>query len=211
MAEKPYSVNAIAFIDGQNLYRHAKDAFGHHHPNFDPVKLHKMVCGQFGWNPTLVRFYSGIPSSQHSPMWSGYWSNRVLAMKRAGIAVITRPIRYSSELVELGDGQKRSIVTPHEKGIDVRIALDIVRLARTRQFDAAIIFSQDSDLEEVVHEVRQISIEQDRWIKLACAFPVGPNATSKRGIGETDWVRINEADYNRCLDPKDYRPKKMRG
>ena len=28
---------AVSFIDGQNLFRHAKDAFGHHHPNYDPL------------------------------------------------------------------------------------------------------------------------------------------------------------------------------
>lgn len=38
----------MAFFDGQNLYQHAKDAFGHHHPNFDPVKLHKAVCDARG-------------------------------------------------------------------------------------------------------------------------------------------------------------------
>ena len=169
-----------------------------------------MVCCRYGWNPTLVRFYSGVPSADHSPMWSAYWSNRVLAMTRAGIVVVTRPIRYDREFVELEEGRTKPIATPHEKGIDVRLALDVVRLARTRQFDVAVIFSQDNDLAEIVNEVRDISVEQDRWIKLVCAFPVGANATSRRGIDRTDWVRIEEDDYNRCLDPKDYRPKTRR-
>ena len=57
--QKP--IYAMAFIDGQNLYQHAKDAFGHHHPNYDPVKLHAMVCAAKGWTPNLVRFYTGVP------------------------------------------------------------------------------------------------------------------------------------------------------
>jgi hypothetical protein len=32
-------------------------------------------------------------------MWAGYWSNRVIAMKRAGIAVTTRQLRYRKENV----------------------------------------------------------------------------------------------------------------
>lgn len=32
-------VRTVSFIDGQNLYRHAKTAFGHNHRNYDPIKL----------------------------------------------------------------------------------------------------------------------------------------------------------------------------
>ena len=39
MPAEPDIKRADSFIDGQNLYRHAKDAFGHHHPNFDPRRL----------------------------------------------------------------------------------------------------------------------------------------------------------------------------
>lgn len=82
----------MAFVDGQNLYQHAKDAFGHHHPNYDPAKLHAAVCAEHGWTPNLVRFYTGIPSAIETAMWAGYWSNCVLAMKRSGIVVTTRPL-----------------------------------------------------------------------------------------------------------------------
>ena len=81
VGEKPKY--AMAFFDGQNLFRHAKDAFGHHHPNFDPIKLHKMVCASKGWAPNLVRFYTGVPRKEKSPMWADYWSNRILAMDLA--------------------------------------------------------------------------------------------------------------------------------
>ena len=90
--------------------------------------------------------------------------------------------------------------------IDVRIALDIVSLARKRQFNVAVIYSQDQDLAEVVQEVREISIEQDRWIGICCAFPVGPHATSNRGIDRTDWFGMDQTFYDACLDPRDYRP-----
>jgi hypothetical protein len=46
---EPSVKNVMAFIDGQNLYQHAMEAFGHHHPNYDPIKLHKAVCAIRGW------------------------------------------------------------------------------------------------------------------------------------------------------------------
>src|SRR5665213_3991145 len=71
---EPRKPHAMGFFDGQNLYQHAKDAFGHHHPNFDPLKLHAAVCAARGWQPNAIKFYTGIPSVQESEMWSGYWS-----------------------------------------------------------------------------------------------------------------------------------------
>jgi uncharacterized LabA/DUF88 family protein len=207
---EPKIKNAMAFIDGQNLYQHAKEAFGHHHPNYDPVKLHHAVCETNGWRPTLTRFYTGVPIQSESPMWASYWSNRVLALKRAGVHVTTRPIRYRKKTIIDAQGVEEVIVTPQEKGIDVRLALDIVSLARKRQFDVAIVFSQDQDLQEVVQEIAEISEEQSRWILLACAFPVSPDASSKRGIDKTHWVKMEQDFYDQCLDPRDYRPRTAR-
>jgi uncharacterized LabA/DUF88 family protein len=206
----------MVFFDGQNLYQHAKDAFGHHHPNYDPVKLHKAVCKAKGWRPTLVRFYTGIPNAIESPMWTAYWANRVLALKQAGVHVTTRPLRYrraavidhNGDPVLEDDGQPVVSVTPQEKGIDVRLALDLVSCARKRQFDIALIFSQDQDLQEVVQEIAEIAKEQDRWIRVVCAFPGGPNASAGRGIDKTEWFKMDQEFYNECLDPWDYRPKK---
>lgn len=216
IADEPAIKNVMAFFDGQNLFQHAKDAFGHHHPNYDPVKLHKAVCEAKGWRPTLTRFYTGVPNAVESPMWTAYWANRVLALKRAGVHVTTRPLRYrraavidhNGDPVLEDDGQPVVSVTPQEKGIDVRLALDLVSCARTKQFDIALIFSQDQDLQEVVQEIADIAKEQDRWIRVACAFPGGPNASSGRGIDKTDWFKMDQEFYDKCLDPWDYRPKK---
>src|SRR4051794_35140611 len=119
---QPPRLYAMAFIDGQNLFRHAKDAFGHFHPNYDLLKLHTAVCTANGWIPNLVRFYTGVPDAKRAPMWAGYWSNRVLAMKRAGIHVTTRPLRYhtgpvlddAGEPVLNDDGTPQIANTVHE-------------------------------------------------------------------------------------------------
>jgi hypothetical protein len=140
------------------------------------------------------------------PYVASYWSNRVLAMKRVGIHVTTRP-RYRKRTIVGPDGAEEVITTPQEKGIDVRLALDLVSLARKRQFDVAIIFSQDQDLQEVVAEIADISQEQSRWINIACAFPSGPNASATRGIDKTEWCRMDQQFYDQCLDPRDYRPR----
>ena len=186
-------------------------AFGHYHPNYDPKKLLDAVCEQHGWLPGSVRFYPGTPSILHDPKWHAYWANRLLAMRRSGILVTARDLRYREEIVTNADGSTASAFTPQEKGIDVRLALDVVRMARQGQFDVAVIFSQDQDLAEVAVEVKDIARTSGRWLKVVSAFPSGPEATSKRGIDGTDWVLMDRAFYDACLDPRDYRPKMAGG
>jgi uncharacterized LabA/DUF88 family protein len=206
--DEPDIKRAVAFFDGQNLYRHAKEAFGHHHPNYDPKKLFHAVCEASGWEESGIRFYTGTPSAQKSELWHKYWFNRLLAMRRSGIVVTSRPIRYRTIEIELGDGTTTRVVAPQEKGIDVRLALDVVRLARNNQLDVAVIFSQDQDLAEVADDIREIARSQQRWMKIVSAFPSGPNATASRGINKTDWFRMDQEFYDACLDPRDYRPKR---
>lgn len=208
--KEPNVKRAVAFYDGQNLYRHAKEAFGHHHPNFDPVKLFSAVAGANGWQEKGVRFYTGTPAKRKSEMWHGYWSKRLLSLRRAGVLVTSRAIRYHSNDVTLSDGSVETVETPQEKGIDIRIALDIIRLTLDNQLDVAVVFSQDQDLAEVARECREISRTLGRWVKVVSAFPVGPNATTSRGIDQTDWFPMDQSFYDACLDPYDYRPAAFR-
>jgi hypothetical protein len=48
MPTEPTIKRAVAFVDGQNLYRSAKTAFGYHYPNYDVQALARSVCVQRG-------------------------------------------------------------------------------------------------------------------------------------------------------------------
>jgi hypothetical protein len=129
---------------------------------------------------------------------------------RQGVVVYSRPLRYRNRIVRLPDGSEHAYLAGEEKGIDVRVALDVVRLAHHQQYDVALVFSQDQDLSEVAEEVRTIAREQDRWLKIASAFPLSPTSRNRRGINKTDWIPIDRATYDSCLDRRDYRPPKTK-
>ncbi len=202
---EPAIKRVVAFIDGQNLYRAAKEAFGYHYPNYDVQRLSECVCQARGWNLTHVRFYTGVPDQGDDPRWNKFWVGKLAVMGKAGVIVFSRSLRYRNESVTLPDGTFHTFLRGSEKGIDVRIALDVIRLANQGVYDIGLIFSQDQDLSEVADEVRAISRQQTRWIKLACAFPSSPTRQNKRGINSTDWITIDRDTYDKCLDPTDYR------
>lgn len=207
MPVEPGVKRVFAFFDGQNLFHHAKTAFGYPFPNYDPKKLAERICADKGWQLTEIHFYTGVPSNIDKPFWNHFWSAKMAVMGTRGVKTFTRPLRYRNQTIVLTNGSTTVASVGQEKGIDVRIALDIVRYALDDKYDVALIFSQDQDLSEAVEDVKKISAIKNRWIKLACAFPISPATPKPRGINGTDWIKIDRATYDACLDPNDYRPK----
>lgn len=207
MLNEPDIKRTFAFFDGQNLFHHARAAFGCTHPDYSPLALATRICDEQGLVLHEIRFYTGIPDPAHDPFWNHFWSAKLLAMSRQGIRTFSRPLRYRKQTIQISDGIDYTATVAEEKGVDVRIALDVIRMARQNCFDVALVFSQDQDFSEVADEIRTLAREQRRWIKIACAFPYSSTASNKLGIQKTDWIRIDQATYDACRDPRDYRPK----
>jgi uncharacterized LabA/DUF88 family protein len=203
----PANKRAIAFVDGQNLFYSARSAFGYSFPNYDPMALARTICVRHGWNLQQVRFYTGVPDVQDDAQKNAFWSAKLLQMSRAGVQVYKRALRYRNKTVKLPDGTTHTFLVGQEKGVDVRLALDIIGAAYQQTADVLLVFSQDQDLSEVADEIRQISANQNRWLKIACAFPVSPASSNRRGINGMDWIKIDRAMYDACVDARDYRPK----
>jgi len=152
--------------------------------------------------------YTGVPAPRKDPKLNQFWTAKLAAMGRANIHTFTRPLKYGTETVTLSDGSTQILTTKQEKGIDVRLALDIVRLALDDKYDFALIFSQDQDPSEVADELKSISILQNRWISAFSAFPASTVSTNGRGINRTTWIKIDKTLYDSCIDTIDYRTKK---
>jgi uncharacterized LabA/DUF88 family protein len=207
MPAEPAVKRAIAFIDGQNLFHNARNAFGYTFPNYDVQKLAAAVCSPRGWNLERVQFYTGVPAPADNAFWHGFWSNKLAMMGRRGVVVFSRPLVYRNKTVQVPGSGPYTFLAGEEKGIDVRLALDALDAAHRQEYDVAVIFSQDQDLSELAALIRQVAQLQNRWIKIASAFPDSPAAANHRGINRTDWCSIDRVTYDACIDPRDYRPK----
>jgi uncharacterized LabA/DUF88 family protein len=143
MRVEPNIKRAIAFIDGQNLFYAAKESFGYSYPNYDVTKLATSICGLHGWECLRVQFYTGVPEASDNHFWNHFWVAKLAAMGSRGVRVFSRKLRYRNQTVKLPDGTALSILVGQEKGVDIRIALDIVHSVRANECDVALVFSQD--------------------------------------------------------------------
>jgi hypothetical protein len=49
MPPEPPVKRAVVFVDGQNLFHAARDAFGYTHTNYDVRALAEHICAGLGW------------------------------------------------------------------------------------------------------------------------------------------------------------------
>lgn len=140
--KEPASKRAVAYIDGQNLFNAAKEAFGYPYPNYNIRQLADTVCTQQGWDLTTVHFYTGIPDPSIDPNRHHFWIAKLAAMGTRNIHTYSRRLSYSHQLVKASDGSLTTAFVGREKGIDIRLALDVVRGALDNQYDVAVILAR---------------------------------------------------------------------
>jgi len=188
-------MNTIVFFDGQNIYRGAlatwrtaaSDTYKYTWPSYDVEKLATTLASKTaGRIITQIRFYTGVPTSSQNYRWNCFWVEKLKYLESQGIEVYKGKINMHDQ----------------EKGVDVKIAIDLIRLTYERRYEAAIILSQDRDFEPAIHLAKEIAKDQNRQLVFESHFIVGD---SDRGIPGTSWKPIDKTTYDACYDPQDYR------
>ena len=203
---KPAAVRVCAFIDGMNLFNCAKRCFGYDFPNYDIARLVGAVVAMEGQRVLVDTFFCvGIPKKLDDEKRHNWWTKKLMALGRSGVRVSSRVLKRRELKIHLEGVVNFDTTVPRlvEKGVDLAIGLELVKLANERAFDAAIVFSQDGDLVEAVQEVRRIGRQQNRWVQVECAYPVAPGVDSWP-IKGTVQRQITKAIYDACLDPTYY-------
>ncbi len=121
--------------------------------------------------------------------WHGFWTNKLRYLASRGIYIYKGRVNPGGQ----------------EKGVDVSLAIDLVRLTYEQAYEVGIIVSQDWDFGPAVQLAKRIAREQGRVLIFESAFPQNERSGSNRGIPGTEWVRIEKATYDACFDPRDYR------
>lgn len=194
-------MRTIVFIDGQNLYHLAKEAFGgggtgpvvYSYPSYDVERLAKrLTSAKPGRVLAQIRFYTGVPDpdvGDDEERWHTFWTNKLRFIKNQGIYVYKGRINSDRQ----------------EKGVDVSLAIDLIDLTYQNKYDLAIIISQDWNFGPAVSLAKVVANGQGRSIEFESCFPYGTGNTSDRGIPGTTWIKIDKALYDRCIDLNDYR------
>lgn len=145
----------VVFIDWQNTYNSARRTFHdswepYVRGQIDPLRLgHELAARNADQDLAQVRVYRGLPDSTKQPTAYGANERQAAAWRAAGLHVVRRPLQYPRGWPDKSEPGGR----PREKGIDVALAIDLVRLAIEGHYDVGILVSGDTDLKPALEAV----------------------------------------------------------
>jgi uncharacterized LabA/DUF88 family protein len=135
----------ICFIDGSNLYGHLERVFGS-----GKVHIPDLCYRLTGPHRKLIswRYYAApVPQGATDSDKKRYTGQqRFFQFIR----------RHRKGVLRLGRFQQDSAGQLKEKGVDVLLAVDLVRLAAEDGFDAAVVLSGDADLVPAIEMVQKL-------------------------------------------------------
>lgn len=199
----------MVFADGQNVFKACRSNYehGYVHPLLlaHRVRKGRSLCG--------VRYYSGLHDPRINPSMHAAASRRHSLMRRVGVEVVERRLRYRWEWGvnredarrlpqdpkgHAGNGSRKVRVEPYqrprEKGIDLTLGLDVVDLALEGKFDVAVILSSDTDLVEVARMVHRMTKAKGERLSVEAAVF---NESKKP-------IRMRHYDYTHQLKRSDF-------
>lgn len=155
--------SAVLYIDGENLRYYIKKITTKHKITFnitdlDFTKLFSAALKEF---PTQAQKYYSAKIKIHpdSPAKSNELIQRQRALKsnleKQGVFFVTAGNVRAQKILDHGKEQ----LIFREKGVDVKIAVDMVIDSCDKKVKTVILCSSDSDLQPAVYEVKKRGVE----------------------------------------------------
>ncbi|MFH1230651.1 MAG: NYN domain-containing protein [Planctomycetota bacterium] len=139
-------MRVIIFIDGSNFYHRLKyltKGMDDSLLNFNFIRFCEWLCA--GNELIEIRYYIGAVRRQKNNTKSEelYNNQQRLFYK----------LQQQNIKIILGQLIQHKDKSYHEKGVDVRLSVEMIRLARRDKYDVAYLLSSDTDLVPAVEEV----------------------------------------------------------
>ena len=200
-----------AYIDGFNVYYGGGQLCGFGAPGWRWLDLAALVERLISRNPVWVAgnaelhhiaYCTALVSGETNPDGRRRQKTYLSALRadeRITVELgrfIMRKVRGDTE----ADGVRMTIVAPEEKGSDVNVASHLLIDVYSREIDAAILISNDSDLRLPVQRARS-------RVPTGTVNPRGrPTAADLKGdpgdgVGGHWWYRLKADDFYRCQLP----------
>lgn len=191
------------YIDYQNAHMSAHETWcGYDAPVEDclvhPFKLAELIVERRLDEGDLheVHVYRGRPDPRKQATLTSANDKAAQHWLDAGCQVHRRPLRYPHDW-----GKPECYERPREKGVDVALAVDMVRAAINREYDVGILVSRDTDLLPAVETIRGL----DGGPEIEVATWEG-NSRLRLPSDELRCHRLTEEDFMAVRDGRFYGP-----
>ncbi|MFH1183219.1 MAG: NYN domain-containing protein [Candidatus Moraniibacteriota bacterium] len=168
------------FIDGGNFYHLALKKIGVKDINFSFDEFAKFLANGRNISQYGKRYYTGTVREEVGNLRSKEAMSRqtkfLTVLKKDGWEIKTSKLRTRHEKIIIDDRvngyrnlHKKGVKfieykTTREKGIDVKLATDLIAGAIDKKYDTAIIVSSDSDLVPAIDWIRKRTVKKIEYV-----------------------------------------------
>jgi hypothetical protein len=154
----------------------------------DPARLADLIASRRSRPSTAaaIHVYRGRPDPNHQPTPTAANDAQASQWSRdPRVEVTRRQLNY----------RDWPNLPPQEKGIDVQIAVDLIRVAYDKKYDALVLFSSDTDLLPALETVVRLRLGH---VEVACWSGFKPLRFSRSNLpwchflSESDWRAVVE-------------------
>lgn len=182
----------VVFFDYQNVSGWAKRCFETSDGHVWPKATAELLVSRRRRPSELVetRVYRGRPNPTRQGVSARANDRQAADWEATGVTVVRRNLQYPSQWPS---------APASEKGIDVALAVDLVKYAIRGDIDAAIVFTSDKD---ILPAIELVYWETSCHVELACW-----SGGHRLRIDDTQvpWCHfLNEGDFLHVQDPTDY-------
>ncbi len=200
----------ILFVDANNWYHNIKNWFTP--SDIDICKVANFIFNQKDFEILEIRWYASVPNIEDNKLNYERHMNFLSSLKKRGVKIITRKLQRLSnkelvkkrkELLESWDlcDVCRPIVeesfldiSDHnhkEKGIDVWIAIDLVKESLQNNVDCCVLISGDADF------VPALDLVKNQGKEVLSAFV--PQGYSNELRQKFPYLILKREDLSKCL------------
>jgi len=140
---------AFVFIDGNNFYFKLKELTSRLDGKFSLLDFNFRKFAEWLVEPhklVEIHYYLGVVRRQKN----NSKSEELYANQQR----LFRKLQKQNIIITFGQLIKHPDKSYHEKGVDVRLAVEMIRFAREDKYDQAYLVSSDTDLAAAIEEVR---------------------------------------------------------
>lgn len=195
----------IVFVDYENALKTAhhkwagpdalvRDSIIH------PRKLAERLVQKrsLGGDLTGVHVYRGRPDPERQRKLASANDQQLVAWEADDprVKVHRRMLSYPD------DWTKENEIRASEKGIDVWLGVDLVRLGFEREYDVAIVFSRDSDLEPAIltaYDLEDVHVEVATWKDCSRISMDDGRDLWCHYLDQNDWIATRDVRSYRVL------------
>lgn len=177
----------IIFIDGSNFYHRLKYLTKDTDCsllNFNFVKFCEWLCGD---NQLVeIRYYIGAIRRQKNSKSEELYNNQQRLFYK---------LQQKNIKIILGQLIQHKDKSYHEKGVDVRLSVEMIRLALQDKYDVAYLLSSDTDLVPAVEEILSLG----KKVKY-----IGADDSQSFGLSKTtqNYLILRQGEISHFFDEK---------